>query len=301
MGDLGCKKQYLYSLPQRPKLRRICQRTKITQRAPRARRRFWQSRTSNQKFWWFDYSRSQSSQRRLVNLETIVDMRSWCKNGSSRIRAKQKLLRKLKGACKSSLEPDRKPKIVYAGQFLGIWQGHCEDLSWNHCTSTPHRKETNGIADRAVRRVKEGTSGSTVAIRSGWKMVGRFHGMLFLSAKHHRSLVWWEDAPVKGVLENLLKGPSFRLVYYSVENQLEPISVVFGINQQIRIQISVVAKNYIFLKRFEFLVGVFKVQSHIPCGCPCACAVACVCTHTIPIRMLSSPWRFMMTCAKRCV
>ena len=25
------------------------------------------------------------------------------------------------------------------------------DLSWNHCTSTPHRSETNGIAERAVR------------------------------------------------------------------------------------------------------------------------------------------------------
>ena len=30
---------------------------------------------------------------------------------------------------------------------------------WNLCTSTPHRSETNGIAERAVRRVKEGTSG----------------------------------------------------------------------------------------------------------------------------------------------
>ena len=34
----------------------------------------------------------------------------------------------------------------------------CEDLSWNHCTSTPHRSETNGIAERTVRRMKEGTS-----------------------------------------------------------------------------------------------------------------------------------------------
>ena len=33
----------------------------------------------------------------------------------------------------------------------------CEDLSWNHCTSTPHRSETNGIAERAVRRVKKST------------------------------------------------------------------------------------------------------------------------------------------------
>ena len=41
----------------------------------------------------------------------------------------------------------------------------CEDLSWNHCTSTPHRPETNGIAERAVRRVKEGTS--AVLLQSG--------------------------------------------------------------------------------------------------------------------------------------
>ena len=41
----------------------------------------------------------------------------------------------------------------------------CEDLSWNHCTSTPLRSETNGIAERAVRRVKEGTS--AVLLQSG--------------------------------------------------------------------------------------------------------------------------------------
>ena len=41
----------------------------------------------------------------------------------------------------------------------------CQDLSWNHCTSTPHRSETNGIAERAVRRIKEGTS--AVLLRSG--------------------------------------------------------------------------------------------------------------------------------------
>ena len=32
-----------------------------------------------------------------------------------------------------------------------------EDLSWNHCTSTPHKSETDGVAERAVRRAKEGT------------------------------------------------------------------------------------------------------------------------------------------------
>ena len=31
----------------------------------------------------------------------------------------------------------------------------CEDLQWNHSTSTLHRSETNGIAECAARRVKE--------------------------------------------------------------------------------------------------------------------------------------------------
>ena len=41
----------------------------------------------------------------------------------------------------------------------------CEELSWDHCTSTPHCSETNGFAERAVRRIKEGTS--AVLLQSG--------------------------------------------------------------------------------------------------------------------------------------
>ena len=55
------------------------------------------------------------------------------------------------------LEPERKPTVIYTDNSLEFGKA-CEDLSWNHCTSTPHRSETNGIAERAVRRVKEGTS-----------------------------------------------------------------------------------------------------------------------------------------------
>ena len=39
-------------------------------------------------------------------------------------------------------------------QFLEFGET-CEDLSWNHCTSTPHRSESNGIAERALRRIKK--------------------------------------------------------------------------------------------------------------------------------------------------
>ena len=90
------------------------------------------------------------------------------------------------------LEPDRKPKVIYTHNSLEFGKA-CDDLSWNHCTSTPHRSETNVIAERAVRRVKEGTS--AVLLQSGLKkLVSRFHGMLDLSAKCYRSLMWWENS-----------------------------------------------------------------------------------------------------------
>ena len=62
------------------------------------------------------------------------------------------------------LELTRKPKVTYTGDSLEFGKS-CEDLSWNHCTSTPHRSETHGIAEREVRRVKEGTS--AVLLQSG--------------------------------------------------------------------------------------------------------------------------------------
>ena len=55
------------------------------------------------------------------------------------------------------MEPNRKPKVIYTDNSLEFGKS-CEDLSWNHRTSTPHRSETNGIAERAVGRVREGTS-----------------------------------------------------------------------------------------------------------------------------------------------
>ena len=76
---------------------------------------------------------------------------------------KQKLHRKHREACKSSWNPRGNQKSF----ILTIPRNSakpCEDLSWNHCTSTPHRSETNGIAQRAVRRVKES---SAVLLQSG--------------------------------------------------------------------------------------------------------------------------------------
>ena len=62
------------------------------------------------------------------------------------------------------MEPDGKPQVIYTDNSLEFGKA-CEEVSWNHCTSTPHRSETNGTAERAVRRVKEGTS--AVLLQSG--------------------------------------------------------------------------------------------------------------------------------------
>ena len=45
------------------------------------------------------------------------------------------------------LEPERKPKVIYTDNSLEFGKA-CEDLSWNHCTSAPHRSETNAIVER---------------------------------------------------------------------------------------------------------------------------------------------------------
>ena len=91
-----------------------------------------------------------------MNLETIIDMQSYpCKTKTSQ--ETERSLQKF-------LEWNRKPKVIYTDSSLEFGKA-CEDLSWNHCTSTPHRSETNGIAERAVRRVKGGTS--AVLLQSG--------------------------------------------------------------------------------------------------------------------------------------
>ena len=53
---------------------------------------------------------------------------------------------------------DRKSRKLFTLTILWKFGKSCEDLSWNHRTSTPHRSETNGNAEIAIRRVKEGTS-----------------------------------------------------------------------------------------------------------------------------------------------
>ena len=143
----------------------ICQRTKIT-RAP-CRRTYWQSRTSCRKFWWFNYSRSQSSQWQLrisKNHRYALVVQDLATQWIQSYPCKNKTSQETQRSLQKFLGPERKPKVIYTDNSLEFGKA-CVDLSWNHCTSTPRRSQTNGIAERAVRRVKEGTS--AVLLQSG--------------------------------------------------------------------------------------------------------------------------------------
>ena len=121
--DLGKHVVYTHFLEDRNC--EICQRTKIT-RAPW--RKKWRSRTSSCKTAdhkvLSDNCGSRNNHRYAVVVQDLATQ--WSQN--------------------------RNPKVIYTDNSLEFGKA-CEDLSWNHCTSTPHRSETNGIAERAVRRV----------------------------------------------------------------------------------------------------------------------------------------------------
>ena len=110
------------------------------------------------------------------------------------------------------LEPERKPKVIYTDNSLEFGKA-CEDLSWNCCTSTPHRSETHGIAERAVRRVKEGTSAvlSQSGLGENWR-ADSFECHTYL--RNVQDLLSNGKTPYERRFGELLKDQSFRLVHW---------------------------------------------------------------------------------------
>ena len=119
----------------------ICQRTQIT-RAPCRRRNgeavpravnFGDLITADHKVL-SDNCESRNNHRHAVVVQDLATQ--WiqaypCKNKTSQ--ETQRSLQKF-------LEPERKPKVIYTDNSLEFGKA-CEDHSWNHCTSTPHRSE----------------------------------------------------------------------------------------------------------------------------------------------------------------
>ena len=143
----------------------ICKRTKIT-RAP-CRRRNGEAVPRAEKFGDLitayhkvlsDNCESRNNHQHAVVVQDFATQ--WIQAYLCKTKTSQEPQRSLQ----KFLEPDRNPKVIYTDNSFEFGKA-CEDLSWNHCTSTPHRSETNGIAERAVCRVKEGTS--AVLLQSG--------------------------------------------------------------------------------------------------------------------------------------
>ena len=161
--DLGKHSDYSH-FPKDPSFD-ICQRTKIT-RAPCRRRNggavpraenFGDLITADHK-GLSENCESRNNHRYAVVVQDLATQ--WIQAYPCKTKTSQETQRSLQ----KFLKPERKPKVIYTDNSLEFGKA-CEDLSWNHCTSTPHRSETNGIAERAVRRVKEGTS--AVLLQSG--------------------------------------------------------------------------------------------------------------------------------------
>ena len=144
----------------------VCMRTEITE-AP-CRRRTGEAPLHAEKFGDLttadhkvldEEGKSRDNHRYAVVVQDLATQRfhSWpCKQNLHMKRTKKSLLK--------FLEPSQAPKVENTDNSMEFGRV-CEVLSWDHRTSAPHRSETNGIAERAVRRVKEGTS--AVLLQSG--------------------------------------------------------------------------------------------------------------------------------------
>ena len=175
---------------------------------------YWQSRTSCRKIGDLitadhkvhsEGCESRNNHRYAIVVQDLATQ--WIQSYPCKTKTSQKTQRSLQ----KFLEPNRKPKVIYTDNSLELREA-CEDFSWNHCTSTPHRSETNGIAERAVRRVKEGRS--AVLLQSGldekW-WADSMECKTYLRNIH--DLLSDGKTPMKEVLGNHLKDQSFRLVH----------------------------------------------------------------------------------------
>ena len=104
------------------------------------------------------------------------------------------------------LEPNRKPKVIYTDNSLEFGKV-CEDLSWNHCTSTPHRSGTNGIEWKKVPL--------QYCCNQVWmKIGGQIPWNVIPICETFKISCLMGKLHTRGVSENHLKDQSFRSVHW---------------------------------------------------------------------------------------
>ena len=185
----------------------ICQRTKIT-KAPCRRRNgeavpraanFGDLITADHKVLSKN-CKSRNNHRYAIVVQDLATQ--WIQSYPCKSKTSQVTQRSLQ----RFLEPDKKPKVIHTHKSVEFGKA-CEDLSWNHCTSTPHRSETT---ERAVRRVKEGTS--AVLLQSGLNENSWADSMeCYTYLRNVTDLLSDGNTPMKDVLGNHLKDRLYHL------------------------------------------------------------------------------------------
>ena len=131
--------QYSYSLPQIPK----------------------EIYFSNRRDWWLENSRAQ---KRISEQSPVRCRGIRSHNSVDTTRVKPELHRRRRRIYESFQSRHRSQKVFYTNDFSEFGK-YWEESSWNHRTASHSREQRQGVAERAVRRVEEGTS--AVLLESG--------------------------------------------------------------------------------------------------------------------------------------
>ena len=111
-----------------------------------------------------------------MSLDTIIDTLSWYEtwqlSGCKSYPCKTKTSQETQKSLQKFLEPTRKTGVIYTDNSWEFGK-QCEDISLSHSTWTLHRSEIMGLLREQCAELRKDICG-TVAIRSGWKMVGGF-------------------------------------------------------------------------------------------------------------------------------
>ena len=103
-----------------------------------------------------------------------------------------------------------KPKVIYTDNSWEFGKS-CEELSWNHCTSTPHRSQTNGDCWESSAQNWGGDFCCAVAIRLGRKMGGRIPWKATATCETFKISCLMGRHPMKGGSEYHVMARLFRL------------------------------------------------------------------------------------------
>ena len=97
---------------------------------------------------------SDEHESRMQHRYALVLSRISCRNGVRVIQKRKRFSDRTK-VPQGFVLPSVKPGGTYTDNAPDFLRA-CENLVRNHDTSTPHRSETTGTAERAVRRLREG-------------------------------------------------------------------------------------------------------------------------------------------------